>query len=220
VESRALCFGSNGDGFARIVVDHCNGSPPILHFFIHITEWVLWEHKASESRNPTDWKDNMTEICSFSNVVDFWRYMNHLPKPSEVFFDGEARKLVDGKTVEEYSLFKKGIEPEWGDAANVTGGEFFCRQFFESEVLDLYWQNLVLAVIGEALEKDGSCVVNGCRVLDKSRGYPQFKLELWLQARDPSTKEFIQNRLMETITDGQPTKIKAHPKFEWKDHSP
>lgn len=160
----------------------------------------------------------MSSLCSFDSVEKFWKYMNHLPKPSQVFYDGESRKQVDGKTVEEYSLFKKGIEPEWGDPANVTGGEFFCRQFFEGEVLDLYWQNLVMAVVGETLETEG-VVVNGCRVVDKSRGYPMFKLELWLKARDAKTKETIQKRLLDIIVDGQTEKTKASPKFDWKDHS-
>lgn len=160
----------------------------------------------------------MSELCSFKTVEDFWRYMNHIPKPSSVFFDGECRKKLDGKTVEEYSLFKKGIEPEWGDEMNVTGGEFFCRQFFEGDVLDLYWQNLVLSLVGETMD-DESQVINGCRIVDKSRGYPMFKLEIWLKKRDEATKERILKVLSNVLTDGQPARAKTHPKFEWKDHS-
>lgn len=170
----------------------------------------------------------MLALCSFSTAEEFWRYTNHIPRPSEVFFDGECRKQVDGKTVEEYSLFKKGIEPEWGDSQNVTGGEWFCRQYFDGVVLDLYWQNLVLAVIGETMEignstnnHDGPAdLINGVRVVDKSRGYPMFKLEIWLATRDPVLREAIKDRLQEIITDGQPAASrKAHPKFDWKDHT-
>jgi translation initiation factor 4E len=200
----------------------------ITHMFLLLlllikSEWVLWEHKAAESKNPNQWKDNMLALCSFHTAEEFWRYMNHIPAPSQVFFDGEFRKQVDGKTVEEYSLFKKGIEPEWGDPANVTGGEWFCRQYFDGDVLDLYWQNLVLGVIGEAMETEDSSGIsshiNGCRVVDKSRGYPMFKLEIWLQTRDPVLRETIKERLLEIITDGQPAGRKAHPKFDWKDHT-
>lgn len=183
-------------------------------------EWVLWEHKANTGggKNPGQWKENMMALCSFSSVEGFWRYMNHLPKPSQVFFDGESRKKVDGKTVEEYSLFKKGIEPEWGDPANITGGEWHCRQHFERDVLDLYWQNLVMGVIGETIDSEDG-VINGCRVVDKSRGYPMYKLEIWLKSRDPTVTEEIKDKLLEIIQDGQSAAHKAYPKFDWKDHS-
>jgi translation initiation factor 4E len=196
------------------------------------TEWVLWEHKAAGvSKNPNQWKDNMLALCSFTTVEEFWRYMDHLPPPSAVFFDGESRKKVgpEGKTVEEYSLFKKGIEPEWGDPANVHGGEWFCRQFFDGDVLDLYWQNLVMALVGETMDNDDDGdnnalheVVNGCRVVDKSRVYPMFKLEVWLSSRDPAVRDAVKARLVDLITDGQggaAHRAKTHPKFEWKDHS-
>lgn len=171
----------------------------------------------------------MSELCAFKTVEEFWCSFNHIPKPSEVFFDGECRKKVgpEGKTVEEYSLFKKGIEPEWGDPENVVGGEWFCRQYFDGEVLDLYWQNLVMGVVGETIEDCvdeeklyNSDVINGCRVVDKSRGYPMFKIELWVKTRDPIIKGRLKDRLLEIMMDGQPTTgRKGHPKFEWKDHT-
>lgn len=168
----------------------------------------------------------MKELCEFKSVEQFWQYFNHLPRPSEVFFDGQCRKKIgpDQKTVEEYSLFKKGIEPEWGDPENVKGGEWFCRQFFDSDILDLYWQNLVMGVIGETIEDSvgdsANSYVNGIRVVDKGKGYPMFKIEIWIGSRDPEIKEKIRNTLIEVITNGQPlSNRKPHPKFDWKDHS-
>ncbi|KAL3897143.1 MAG: hypothetical protein SGARI_006990 [Bacillariaceae sp.] len=224
----------------------------------------MWEHKANTgSKDPEKWKENMKQLCAFNTVEDFWQYFTHLPKPSEVFFDGDCRKKLSeavpaaadadaaaeaesstdspppaaaaspdgGKTVEEYSLFKKGIEPEWGDPQNVTGGEWFCRQYFEGDVLDLYWKNLVMACIGETIEDavdDGTGSfenhINGARVVDKSRHYPLYKIELWLKTRDPVIKERIKNKLIELITelgDGQSmmSSRKMTPKFDWRDHS-
>lgn len=169
----------------------------------------------------------MSELCQFKTVEDFWRYFTFIPKPSEVFFDGECRKRVgpELKTVEEYSLFKKGIEPEWGDPANVIGGEWFCRQSFDPDVLDLYWQNLVLGVVGETIEeasdedKTYEDHINGVRVVDKSRGYPVYKVEIWINTKDEKIRNRIRTTLMDIITDGQPAARKASPKFEWKDHS-
>lgn len=169
----------------------------------------------------------MKQLCEFSTLEEFWSYFNFLPKPSEVFFDGEFRKKIgeEQKTVEEYSLFKKGIEPEWGDPQNVIGGEWFCRQYFEADVLDLYWQNLVMAIVGETIEdavdeeNTDEDHINGVRVVDKSRHYPMYKLEVWVNTRDPAVKERLQKRLVEVLTDGQPPSRKMHPKFDWKDHS-
>jgi translation initiation factor 4E len=196
--------------------------------FFSLEEWVLWEHKASAgsgSKNPNQWKENMSELCQFSTVEDFWKNFNHLPRPSEVFFDGECRKKIgpEGKTVEEYSLFKKGIEPEWGDPFNVKGGEWFCRQYFEPDLLDMYWQNLVMGIVGETIEdgvdeaKTLKDIINGVRVVDKSRGFPMYKLELWVSTREPTMKDRLRKRLETIMTDGQSSSRKAHPKFE--DHT-
>ena len=98
----------------------------------------------------------MNEVCTFSTVEDFWRYYNNIPRPSEIFYDGETRKKVgpEKKTIVEYNLFKKGIEPEWGDPQNATGGSFFIRQSLDSSTLDMYWQNLVFGLIGETIENN------------------------------------------------------------------
>ena len=187
------------------------------------SEWVLWEHVAG-AKNPNAWKENMKQLCSFATLEDFWRYFNYIPKPSEVFYDGDSRKRVgpENKTVEEYSLFKRGIEPEWGDRANQSGGEWFCRQHFEGDMLNLYWQNLVLGVVGESIE-DGadslSTHINGCRVVDKGKAYPMFRIELWINTKNAAIKEKVRLKMLEVVTDGVPTSRKGPPKFEWKDHS-
>ena len=195
---------------------------------LNTLEWVLWEHKSSSgTKDPSKWKENMKQLCAFATVEDFWKYFNHIPRPSQVFFDGDCRKKVgpEGKTIEEYSLFKKDIEPEWGDPQNVIGGEWFCRQFLELEMLDLYWQNLVMGVVSETIEdtvdeeKTYEDHINGVRVVDKSRNYPMYRLEIWINTRDPQIKERIRDRLIQVITDGQPPTKKTQPKFDWKDHS-
>lgn len=164
----------------------------------------------------------MKQLCTFSTIEDFWRYFNHIPKPSKVFFDGDSRKKIgqDGKTVEEYSLFKQGIEPEWGDPQNSTGGEWYCRQHMEGDVLDMCWQNLVLGVIGETIEDEtgSNDCINGARVVDKGKSFPMFRLELWINTKDPDVKERIRSKLVDVITDGLPQSKKGNPKFEWKDH--
>jgi Eukaryotic initiation factor 4E len=172
----------------------------------------------------------MMALCSFSTVEQFWKYINFIPTPSQVFFDGTYRTKVDSKTIEEYSLFKKNIEPEWGDPANVIGGEWLCRQCLDSESLDLQWQNILLSAIGETMEEltdnaDGSQslsnMINGVRVVDKSRAYPIFRFEIWLSTRDVELRERVKDRLEEIVVHGQSlaTRKQAPSKWEWKDHT-
>jgi hypothetical protein len=170
----------------------------------------------------------MSQLAQFSSVPEFWNLFNHLPLPSQVFFDGESKKKVGPslKTVEEYSLFKKNIEPEWTDPQNITGGEWYCRQYFEPENLDLYWSNLVFGVVGEVIE-DGVDVeqsladhINGVRVVDKSRGsYPLYRLEIWLNTRDTKIASRIKEKVLEVIMEGQQSGKRTQPKFDWKDHT-
>lgn len=90
-----------------------------------------------------------------------------------------------------------------------------------------------MGVVGETIEnydmdakntqqQNGSSrkpCINGARVVDKSRQYPMYRLEIWMNTRNPEIKERIKQRMIEIITDGQPPSRKGHPKFDWKDHS-
>jgi hypothetical protein len=60
-----------------------------------------------------------------------------------VFFDGVIRKEVEGVTFEAYSIFKKGIRPEWEDPANQFGSDLCCRKLNQFDMADTYWENLV-----------------------------------------------------------------------------
>jgi len=196
----------------------------LAHHLIADLEWVLWKHTGGHKKDPNSWKDSFKELCTFSTIEDFWRYYNHIPKPGQVFFDGDSKKRVgvNSEIIEEYSLFKKGIEPEWGDPKNKTGGEWFWRSSMDGDILDLFWQNMVLGVIGEMMEDPTiGFHINGARAVDKSKNYPVFKIELWLDTKDASVKEQIRIKLVETMCHGLPANktAKNNPRFEWKDHS-
>mmetsp|Transcript_7109 Transcript_7109/g.10874 ORF Transcript_7109/g.10874 Transcript_7109/m.10874 type:complete len:171 (+) Transcript_7109:122-634(+) len=169
----------------------------------------------------------MKVLCRFNTIERFWQYMNHIPKPADVFFDGDYRKKVgpEGKTIEEFSLFRRGIEPEWGDPQNASGGEWFCRQNFDGDALNMLWLNLVLATIGGTIEESAArnngggmdSHINGVRVVDKSKSFPMFRLEIWINTRDKAVKESIREHMLDIILDQVPFK-KGSPNFQWKDH--
>ena len=139
-----------------------------------------------------------------------------MPRPSEVFYDGQTRKeiLPDGRTIDAFSLFKKGIKPAWEDQANKKGGELLCRKTMTVDALDTYWENLVLGLIGETVdEQDEIC---GCRVVDKSKkgNRMMFRLEIWTRTGNSELAERMKQRLSNVLIEGD-TKLKPLD-FEFK----
>ena len=150
------------------------------------SEWVMWEHRAPD-KNSKSYEDNMAKLCEFATVEDFWRLWNNIPKPSQIFYDGRSKKRFKERTVESFSLFKKNIKPEWEDAMNRTGAEWFCRKTFPMPQLvrvqlrpsmrlspwlhplacaaqDAFWQDLVLGMVGETIDPaDEICGARGAR---------------------------------------------------------
>jgi hypothetical protein len=169
----------------------------------------------------------MKAVCEFSTVEEFWKYWSFVPRPSEVLFDGHSRKEVEGRSIEAFSIFKKGIRPEWEDTANRTGGELTCRKSFQPEQLDVFWENLVLALIGETIDEgDEIC---GCRVVDKSAAKGKgpsrcmYKLELWLRTGNAEVADKLRVRMLDALTDGEASKPNSRvklPEFEYKRRAP
>ena len=120
------------------------GGGALSHFLEH--EWVLWEHRAPAS-SKEKYEDNMAKLCEFATVEDYWRLFNNA-EPSEIFYDGKTKKKFKDRTVESFSLFKKGIKPEWEDKMNRDGAEWFCRKAFLLPQLDDFWANPTMGMVG------------------------------------------------------------------------
>lgn len=141
---------------------------------------------------------------------------------SEVFNDGSgAKKEVNGKTIDAFSVFKKGIRPEWEDPANRTGSELVWRKTMNLDLSDIYWENMVLALIGEALDEDDD--ICGGRIVDKSKrgsNRTMIKIELWLKTTSHEVGERIRIKLVEALTDNESGKpgynAKQAPDFIFK----
>lgn len=91
-------------------------------------------------------------ITAFDTVEDFWSLYNHIRVASDI---GNGN---------DYSLFKRNIRPMWEDEVNKRGGRWLMmlgRQ--HKRLLDQFWLDIVLCLIGEAFENsDDICgaVVN------------------------------------------------------------
>lgn len=100
--------------------------------------------------------------------------------------------------MEGYSLFKKGIRPEWEDEANKYGGEFFCRKTIEAKDLDEVYETLCLGLIGETVDPGNE--ICGLRIVDKSRqGRAIYRLEVWFRNADEKIQALIQENLVDCL---------------------
>ena len=163
--------------------------------------WVVHEQRRATGQNlsAAQWMALQQIACEFSTVEEFWTSFEHLPPPSTVFFDGKSSKRVgvppDVRTIESFSIFRAGVQPEWDDPSNKTGGEWYARRSLRPHELDACWRNLVLALVGRTLEADdgddgreSEDVITGARVVDKSNGRDSrcaaVRRSLWRRERD------------------------------------
>eukprot|EP00246_Nothoceros_aenigmaticus_P014865 TRINITY_DN5890_c0_g2_i1.p1 TRINITY_DN5890_c0_g2~~TRINITY_DN5890_c0_g2_i1.p1 ORF type:complete len:243 (+),score=18.26 TRINITY_DN5890_c0_g2_i1:452-1180(+) len=109
------------------------GFHPLQHRF------VFWYTRRTPGlRSQSSYEDSVKRIADFSSVEGFWCCYCHLPR---------AGSLPNPTDIH---LFKEGIRPLWEDAANRSGGKWIIR--FKKVVSGRYWEDLVLAMIGDQLE--------------------------------------------------------------------
>jgi translation initiation factor 4E len=137
-----------------------------LHPLEH--EWVFWfdKRQSSNRRNRGEkeqFESNLMVVGSFATVEDFWRFYNHMAKPSQLPNNSN------------YHLFKKDIKPMWEDKANVNGGKWVINLKGQQRVLlDSCWENIVLSLIGETLDPGNE--VTGCVCSIRKGGH---KIAVW-----------------------------------------
>lgn len=117
-----------------------------IHFLEN--EWSFWYDKrpAPGKRirgEQESYESNLREIGAFGSVEDFWRYYNHMMKPSKI--DNNSN----------YHFFKKGIKPMWEDSHNLKGGKWVITiKGNDKGLVDSVWENVVLSLIGETLDSE------------------------------------------------------------------
>ena len=152
-------------------------------------------------------------VGTVATVPDFWKYFEHIPRPSAVFTDHQGKRgKVDGKVLEAFGIFRHGVQPEWEDPVNQRGGHWECRKRFELGVLDQIWYDVVLGIVGETMETGR--VITGARVVDKSKHrHPEYRLEVWTESPDTGVNHDIRLRLESLLGDNNPGE------FAWKQHA-
>lgn len=101
--------------------------------------WVI-HYRPPTSKN-SDYEKSMRPLCRVSTAQEFWKVYTHLKRPSAL------------PAVSDYHFFKDGIRPVWEDEENKRGGKWIMR--LKKGVADRYWENLLLALVGDQFAEAG-----------------------------------------------------------------
>mmetsp|Transcript_74407 Transcript_74407/g.210529 ORF Transcript_74407/g.210529 Transcript_74407/m.210529 type:complete len:230 (-) Transcript_74407:62-751(-) len=161
--------------------------------------WTLWEQMSTGGYSTR-------KVVSFSTAQEFWTIWNGVPQPSELL-DGKrfTREQPSGQmaAIDALMLFQESIMPEWEDSANAQGGHFQIQLKPPSGggQIDEYWNNLVLAIIGETM--DAGHVITGVRLVDKLSGKGKvtdmIRIELWYHSKTTGQENQALKKSMEKM---------------------
>ena len=176
------------------------GVPRYIAVMKHPLEniWTFWYQKNDPS---VKWDAQMKPIVSVGTVEDFWQVYNYLEP---------ASNLQEGQ---DYSLFKKGIFPDWSDFQNMQGGRLIVNMDKKDQInehprkrkerLEYMWLEVLLILIGEHTEENAH-QVNGVTFNVKKRAD---RISVWL--RNAADREGVigVGKLVKNRLDLGPSKI-------------
>jgi translation initiation factor 4E len=188
--------------------------------------WALWEQVVPEPGAKSDkYGDATRKVTEFTTVQEFWSIWNGLPQPSELFNNRFMRDQPNGQSVpiDAIMIFKKGIAPEWEDPKNANGGhiQINMKTTAGGGLIDEYWNNLALGMIGGSLEP--SDIITGIRLVDKLAGPKSvnaIRIELWFTKSSETNVKSLQRSMekcLGTRLDGTVQPLTSKP--DMKPHS-
>lgn len=226
---------------------------PALH-----TAWTLWE--LCSHAGGDEYRESFRPLGTFDDLKGFaelwgriprlryesgWSFPASLTCFSAVFSDGNRTCFVQrpdqasetAYQLEGFALMRKGVRPEWEDAANRCGGEWSRRSNWELRELDQLWEGFVFALIGG--EVDPTHSATGCRVVDKvcrhvdspcdhlidlfwlqcTPGKRQYRLELWFED-DQAKKSNAQLRNQLQAYLQTHARVRQSPRLTFRTHRP
>lgn len=159
-------------------------------------EWTFWYDKrpAAGKRmkgEQESYENNLRPIGTFGTVEDFWRYYNHLVKPSRLEINSN------------YHFFKEGIKPMWEDSANSKGGKWVLT-FRDKNLLDTCWENVVLGLVGETLDMEDE--ITGAVVSRRKAGD---RIAIWNRSKDNEAAILGVGRKLKALLGVDPNKVNS-----------
>merc|ERR1711872_1072640 len=135
-------------------------------------KWVFWWFRNDKSKA---WEQSQEKIATVDTIEDFWQVYNYIEP---------ASNLSQGC---DYSVFKKGIQPDWEDFQNMSGGRWMVvlDKKISSELLDNHWLEILFILIGEHADEFAP-LVNGAVINIRPKND---KIAVWL--RDSSNHKGV-----------------------------
>ena len=107
--------------------------------------WSFWYRPPIyKAHGYIEYENTLHGIATVRTAEEFWEIYGHLKRPSTL------------PVVSDYHLFKKDIRPIWEDDVNRKGGKWVVRM--KKGVADRYWEDLLLALIGDQFSEAGDDV--------------------------------------------------------------
>ncbi|CAH0005020.1 unnamed protein product [Clonostachys byssicola] len=104
--------------------------------------WSFWYRPPiSKAHGFIEYEQTLHGIATITTGEEFWDIYTHLKRPSML------------PVVSDYHLFKRDIRPIWEDEINRKGGKWVVRM--KKGVADRYWEDLLLALIGDQFGESG-----------------------------------------------------------------
>ena len=161
-----------------VINDHLEEHP--LH-----SAWSFWYLGTQKP----DWDyntcgDGLEGVGTVDTVEQFWSYHRNMRWPShlDVYWN--------------YHLFRGGITPQWEDDANKGGGRWIVFVKSDRKNLDAYWENTLMALIGETLPH---CDLICGAVLNRRR--PLDKIAVWTKAMTEEQSQELGTALENVLKD-------------------
>mmetsp|Transcript_7827 Transcript_7827/g.12522 ORF Transcript_7827/g.12522 Transcript_7827/m.12522 type:complete len:225 (-) Transcript_7827:151-825(-) len=160
------------------------------------TPWVFWyDARPNQTKRVAGEKDayenNLRQIGKFNSVEGFWRIFNNLDKPSKMEVSANLH------------IFKEGIKPMWEDPINKKGGKLVISVRAQDKgVLDKYWEDLVLALVGETLDPGNEL----CGAVASKRKAAD-RISLWFRSTDKPIVGELTKRMRDLVNVANDMKI-------------
>jgi len=102
--------------------------------------FYLRRDRSQKETDAQGYQNAVQKIGSFDSVEGFFGIYDHLVKP---------HSLTSESHVTDYHLFREGISPTWEDPKNRNGGKWIVRLRKVEGLASLYWEDLIMALVGE-----------------------------------------------------------------------
>jgi hypothetical protein len=155
-------------------------------------EWVWWAHVA----NDTSYSKAYLMLGEFNTICGFWSHFNHIPLPHQAFTH-EKRLFINKEEVSSFSVFKKGVKPEWEHEINKNGTEWSFRDHVDEMRVSDVWKDLLI----DAMCNKFDDVVVGFRFVLKAGRRNIYKIEVWMCSCSSQEQQAVRDHLTRLCGD-------------------